>query len=124
MTKAEIKKLNTLRWEGRSASEISAILGISVNTVRSHIHRHPEVEGCKPCRNCGRPVVQHPGRKEKLFCSDKCRMEWWNSHREQVNKKAYYKLKCSYCGKEFESYGNKNRKYCCRQCYLNSLRAH
>ena len=124
MTKSEIKKLNSMRREGRSASEISKILGISVNTVRSHIRRHPDVEGCKPCRNCGRPIEQHRGRKEKLFCSDKCRMEWWNSHREQVNKKAYYKLKCSYCGKEFESYGNKNRKYCCRQCYLDSLTTH
>ena len=32
-------------------------------------------------------------------------------------------LTCQHCGKEFESYGNKNRKYCCRTCYIASRQA-
>ena len=118
MKKQEQETINAMRLQGKSASEIAWTLGISVNTVRSHIRRHPELEGGKPCKNCGRSISTLPGRKEKLFCSDRCRMIWWNSHRGQVQKKAYYRLTCSYCGKEFESYGNQNRKFCCRNCYL------
>jgi endogenous inhibitor of DNA gyrase (YacG/DUF329 family) len=120
MKKQEIKAINEMRLQGKTPGEIAWALGISVNTVRSHIRRHPELEGGKPCKNCGRPISTLPGRKEKLFCSDRCRMIWWNSHREQVQKKAYYRLTCSYCGKEFESYGNQNRKFCCRDCYRRS----
>ena len=36
---------------------------------------------------------------------------------------AHYNLTCEYCGKEFESYGNKNRKYCSRACYVASRQA-
>jgi endogenous inhibitor of DNA gyrase (YacG/DUF329 family) len=120
MKKQDMETINTMRLQGKSPAEIAWALGISVNTVRSHIRRHPELEGGKPCKNCGRPISTLPGRKEKLFCSDRCRMIWWNSHREQVQKKAYYRLTCSYCGKEFESYGNQNRKFCCRDCYRRS----
>lgn len=123
MKKQEQETINTMRLQGKSPVEIAWRLGISVNTVRSHIRRHPELHGGKSCKNCGKPISALPGRKEKLFCSGKCRMAWWNSHREQVQKKAYYRLTCTRCGKEFESYGNKNRKFCCRDCYLRSRSA-
>ena len=44
------------------------------------------------------------------------------SHQDLVNKKAYYHLTCQRCGKEFNSYGNKNRKYCSRECYAETRR--
>ena len=112
--------INNMRLEGHSPSVIAAKLGLSAGTVRSHIHRHPNIPGAKACKNCGRPLMQPKGRREKKFCSDICRMAWWNSHQEDVNRKAYYELVCQHCGKEFESYGNKNRKYCCRACYVAS----
>ena len=112
--------INNMRLEGHSPSVIAAKLGLSAGTVRSHIHRHPNISGAKACKNCGRPLMQPKGRREKKFCSDICRMAWWNSHQEDVNRKAYYELVCQHCGKEFESYGNKNRKYCCRKCYVAS----
>ena len=118
MKKQERETINAMRLQGKSPAEIAWNLGLSVNTVRSHIRRHPELQGGKPCKNCGRQITALPGRKEKRFCSDKCRMAWWNSHREQVQKKAYYTILCAHCGKEFESYGNQNRKFCCRNCYL------
>ena len=120
MKKQEMNAIHEMRLKGKNVSEIGLALGISVNTVRSHIRRHPDLEGGTPCKNCGRPISALPGRKEKLFCSDRCRMAWWNSHREQVQKKAYYKIICASCGKEFESYGNQNRKFCCRDCYRRS----
>ena len=112
--------INNMRLEGHSPSVIAAKLGIPAGTVRSHIHRHPNIPGAKACKNCGRPLMQPKGRREKKFCSDSCRMVWWNSHQTEVSRKAYYHLTCQHCGKEFESYGNKNRKYCCRACYVAS----
>lgn len=112
--------INNMRLEGHSPSVIAAKLGLSAGTVRSHIHRHPNIPGAEACKNCGKPLMQPKGRREKKFCSDACRMAWWNSHQEDVSRKAYYNLVCQHCGKEFESYGNKNRKYCCRACYVAS----
>ena len=112
--------INNMRLEGHGPSVIAATLGLSPGTVRSHIYRNPILPGTKACKNCGKPLVQPKGHREKKFCSDSCRMAWWNSHKETVNKKAYYQLVCRHCGKEFESYGNKNRKYCCRTCYVDS----
>lgn len=36
----------------------------------------------------GRRVAQQAGRKEKKFCSDKCRNKWWNAHLDQVDRRA------------------------------------
>ena len=118
MKKQERETINAMRLQGKSPAEIAWNLGLSVNTVRSHIRRHPELQGGKPCKNCGRQITTLPGRKEKRFCSDKCRMTWWNSHREAVNKKAYRTFVCEYCGKEFLSYATDSRKYCSRECYF------
>ena len=112
--------INNMRLEGHTPSVIAAKLGIPASTVRSFIHRNPDVPNTKQCLQCGRHVLQPKGRREKKFCSDRCRMDWWNSHQDAVNRKAYYTLTCEYCGKEFESYGNKNRKYCCRACYISA----
>ena len=110
--------INNMRLEGHTPSVIAAKLGIPASTVRSFIHRTPEIPNTKQCLQCGKPVIQKKHRREKKFCSDYCRMAWWNSHQDAVNRKAYYTLTCEYCGKEFESYGNQNRKYCCRTCYV------
>ena len=115
--------INNMRLEGHSPSVIAATLGLSAGTVRSHISRHPNIPNTKFCKQCGKPVLQKESRREKKFCSDACRMLWWNTHQEFVNRKAYYNLTCEYCGKEFEIYGKKNRKYCCRACYVASRQA-
>ena len=115
--------INNMRLEGHGPSVIAATLGLSPGTVRSHIHRNPIIPGTKACKNCGKPLVQPKGYREKKFCSDACRMAWWNRNKETMNKKAYYQLVCQHCGKGFESYGNKNRKYCCRTCYVASRQA-
>lgn len=116
------REINNLRIQGYGSTRIADTLGLSVNTVKSHIRRHPEVSTGLLCPECGRPIAQNPKRKTKKFCSDKCRNAWWNSHQDRVDKKAYYTLVCKCCGKEFQSYGNKNRKYCSRACYDNVRR--
>ena len=67
MKKKEIKAINEMQLQGKSASEIACNLGISINTVRSHIRRHPVLVGGNPCKNCGKSIMPVLGRKEKLF---------------------------------------------------------
>lgn len=112
--------INNMRIDGCRPVDIARKLNIPANTVRSFIKRHPEIPNTKACEQCGRFVLQTEGRKVKRFCSDSCRMAWWNSNQDKVKRKAFYTLVCKQCGKEFESYGNKNRKYCCRACYVES----
>lgn len=77
-------------------SQISQKLGISESTIKTYCRRHglgsTEVKvtpgKAKNCICCGIPVMQTSGRKEKKFCSDKCRMQWWNSNLEKVSRKA------------------------------------
>lgn len=108
--------------EGQKYKEIADILLLSPNTVKSICRR----SGIKPlssgetdsrrCRNCGATLRCNSGTKPKIFCSDHCRYAWWNKKRGLTP----YRLTCSYCGQEFISYGNKNRKFCGRECYLHS----
>ena len=78
---------------------------------------HETQDGDIPiCPQCGKTVIQLIGHKKK-FCSDRCRMDYWNSHQDQVLRKAYYTLVCKNCGRTFRCYGNAHRKFCCRSCY-------
>lgn len=75
-----------------------------------------QAPGALLCLQCGKPVIQK-SRHKKKFCSFRCRLDYWNSHPEQVYRRAYYALVCQHCGKPFQSYGNAHRKFCCRSCF-------
>ena len=62
---------------GEKPSRIAAALGLSINTVKSHVRRHFSMKTVY-CKECGVSVPQNAGRKQKKFCSDKCRIAWWN----------------------------------------------
>lgn len=121
-------KVKELRGKGYSYGKIAKALNLSENTIKTHCRRHglagvadvPEtVDGDNHyCLCCGALVAQNSGRKEKKFCSDQCRMKWWNSHLDQVQRKATYEFVCPVCKKPFTAYGNKNRKYCSHKCYI------
>lgn len=126
MTTAQKQQIEHLRRKGESYSSIAAALGIFENTVKSYCRRNNLGAGFKAkqditkenlCKNCGNPLEYTPGAKKKRFCSDKCRMAWWNSHPEAVRRKAIYHFRCKSCGAPFESYGNAHRKYCSRTCF-------
>ena len=114
MTDAQKSTVLTLRSKGMSFSKIAETVGLSVNTIKSFCSRHKG----QFCLCCGEPITQPPRVRQKKFCSDKCRMKWWNAHIKDVNRKAMYDFICSNCGKPFQAYGNNHRKYCCHRCYI------
>ena len=118
------------REKGMSYKEIADALVLSINTVKTFCKRNglggvrtiasaTDEVMVKACECCGNPVSQNPGRKQKRFCSDSCRNHWWNTHMEDVDRRANYECVCECCGKTFSSYGNKKRKYCSHSCYIN-----
>lgn len=132
MTRIEKERVRQMRLEGISHSQIASGLGLSVNTVKSYCRRNnlpgggiafaPKTDDkgdntC--CKQCGKRLVLNSKHKPKKFCSDKCRRAWWRVNNVVTpNRKAFYNLTCACCGKKFESYGNKDRKYCGHACYI------
>ncbi len=118
MVQREVNEIVRLQRCGYGYKKIAQITGLPVNGVKTYCRRHPLAQGndadVTVCKQCGKVVTQEPHRKQKLFCSDACRMAWWNAHPGRVNRKAYYTFTCALCGRAFESYGNPNRKFCSR----------
>lgn len=108
----------TLYTHKMSANDIAFILEISVSTAENYIRDLEENNEFQYCENCGRRMISIKGKKQKRFCCDKCRNEWWNSHQDLVKRKAYYIHRCACCGRKFVSYGNKNTKFCSHSCYI------
>lgn len=84
MNEKQKKGISDLRREGFGYGKIAELTGINRNTIKSYCRRHSVEkdskaslpEGMTYCKNCGTVIVQSPKRKKKLFCCDKCRMEW------------------------------------------------
>lgn len=125
MNKLPIEDISRMREDRLSYAKIAVALGASVNTIKSICQRNglggrtvlPEPD-LTVCQYCGKPITQRPGRKERRFCSDACRLAWWKNHPEHVSRKAIYALICTHCGASFDSYGNKARKFCSHACYI------
>jgi endogenous inhibitor of DNA gyrase (YacG/DUF329 family) len=126
MTRKQITQVDEMRLYGKSISTIANVLGVSENTIKSYCRRKKTIVNpitptniapdIKSCPQCGCFIKHTPGVKRKRFCSDKCRMTWWNAHPDFVNRKAFYHYKCEHCSKSFKIYGNAHRKYCSRAC--------
>lgn len=130
MNQQQIKQVEKLRESGMSYGKIAAQLGLSVNTVKAHCHRHRisndpekamEQETIGLCPQCGAHLVQTRGHRQKRFCSKKCRTAWWQTHPEQIKRSAWATAICEHCGKSFVKYGNRPRKYCSRACYIEHV---
>ena len=92
MTDNERNRVIELQHKGYGYKRIASVIGLPVNTVKSFCSRHPirddeslELKGL--CCNCRIPIEQTPHKRKKLFCSDSCRMAWWNAHPEKVKRK-------------------------------------
>lgn len=122
MTELQKQQIQRLRCEGNGYKKIAQMLDLSENTVKSFCKRNNAISAEFTCLQCSQTLKQTPNHKAKKFCSDSCRMAWWNAHPELVKRKSYYDFTCEICRKSFKSYGNSNRKYCSRACYGKSKR--
>lgn len=133
MTADQKTNVAALRQQGYGYQRIANELGITVSTVKGFCQRnritsqpvqYDEVITTKTeteklvCKCCGVPITHTAHARKKVFCSTACRLKWWNEHLDQVERKAVYSFTCAACGKEFTAYGDKERKYCCHECYI------
>lgn len=132
MTETQKEQIWKLRSEGLGYVKIAREIGVSENTVKSFCRRNAKAEAKTDmihvrkipqkhfCLQCGTEVEQTAGRKEKKFCSDRCRRKWWNAHPNEVHRRKMHQHKCLACGREFEVYGSSKRKYCSHECYIKA----
>jgi len=126
MTHGERGLIVQLRVNGLGYKRIAAELGLSLNTVQSYCRRHPtEMKAPERlpeigCLCCGAKLHYTPGAKKRKFCSDRCRLTWWNAHPETSAKRKVRVVSCIYCGMPFEVAGEQTRMYCSRICYARA----
>lgn len=122
------------RRQGYGYGKISKLINVSKSTVATYCRRNAvkpitqskdlkaserTISDNTLCKYCGSELLQSKRGQPKKFCSEICRHSWWKEHEQELNKKAYYLVTCKNCNKLFESYGNKNRKYCSHECYIS-----
>lgn len=90
------KRIAELRQQNYSYRFIGDALSLSPNTVKSICRRrHFDAIGPRKtkaekqqtvlCKNCHR-TLGRDGHKNRLFCSEACRMEWWKNNRRIIEK--------------------------------------
>ncbi len=119
MTDEERTMVTEYRAQNLGYKKIAQLTGISLSTIKSFCKRKERKKESSTCQQCGKVFIQAKGKKKKKFCSDKCRMTWWNTHRNMVGKKTFRKYICPACRKKFKVYGNVQRKYCSFDCYMD-----
>lgn len=127
MTECEVQAVTRLQGYGLDYRAIGEVTGINRETLKTFVRRHPvgtiqPVDTDGYCRCCGKPISFTAGHRVRLFCDSRCRMGYWNSHRDRVNRKKWQTFTCFRCGAEFKAYGARKRKYCSRGCYHESRR--
>ena len=68
----------------------------------------------KKCKQCGILMHQTEHCKGKKFCSDRCRIIWWNANRDLALRASAHQQICTVCGSTFFTY---HGQYCSRACY-------
>ncbi len=127
MTASQKECIKRMRKDGESYSVIADALGLSRNTVKSfclrNIRTEPQKENVAPiskgvCDQCGKGFTLYPGHRQRRFCSDRCRMAWWNAHRDLLKSTVKVEHICACCDKHFMGYAGQHRKYCSHACYI------
>lgn len=128
MTETQKGRISRMRLEGESYAAIADVLGLSRNTVKSFCLRSICTETNEKkanlvmtgtCDQCGKGFTLCPGHRKRRFCSNQCRMVWWNAHRDLLKSKIKVEHTCASCGKRFMGYKRQQRKYCSHACYIS-----
>jgi len=114
-----------LRANGESYSSIASKVDISINTIKAFCRRSNNGEeqnnsssNVELCRQCYNPLTNIENKKKKTFCSNKCRMSWWNNSQNSKNRKSNRQFTCQACEQTFIGTGKRMRKFCSRVCYF------
>ena len=127
MTDQQKKQIMAMRLRGDSHAVIADALGLSRNTVKSFCLRNLRPEPLEvqaapaltgTCAQCSTGFVLCPGHRQRRFCSDRCRMTWWNAHRDLLKSKIKVENTCACCGKRFMGYEQQRREFCSHACYI------
>lgn len=119
MTDNQKGQIDKMRQEGCGYVKIALAIGISENTVKSYCRRQKAAvikEEIDRCAECGKPIDKSK-RSSRRFCSDACRIKWWNKHPKA---KMPYTAHCACCGKEIQMRRKNERKYCSHRCYITA----
>lgn len=68
------------------------------------------------CVACGEKFVPKLKGRQRIYCSQKCSNKIHNNKRRLQTMEAGGKIKCHYCGKEFERDNESKRAYCTNKC--------
>ena len=81
MNKEQKASIIKMRSDGMTFSEIANQLQLAINTVKSFYRRNAKTKShLEACMHFGKPIVQTKHKRQKKFCSDKCRNAWWSAH--------------------------------------------
>jgi len=116
MTLIQKQRIAELRGKGTTYAAIALELGISENTVKSYCRRNKVEFAANACPECGNALLHTPHKKQKRFCSDKCRLAWWAKNPQEMKRRAVYDFVCPRCKNPFTAYGNAKRKFCSVSC--------
>ena len=117
MTNEQKQEIRAMQQAGFGYSKIAKIIGVSENTVKSFCRRQKAIivsEENDLCAQCGKPIDKSK-RSSRRFCSDDCRIKWWNKHPKADMP---YTANCACCGKEIQMRRKGERKYCSHRCYI------
>ena len=134
MTDAQARQIQEMRMKGSGYKAIGAAIGLSRDIVRNYCKKHNlagyaavvsknmklMVDGKEVCHFCGNAITQPRDWKAETLLLRKMQegMVEGAPGGNEKSEFASYELTCQHCGKTFISYGNRNRKYCSRECYI------
>ena len=124
MTEEQGIQIVKLRGQGLGYKQIANMVNLSRDSVRSYcktrgltgyvsavqMNMKELMERGDACGFCGGPMKKASTGRPRRFCCEECRRRYWKGHREEIKR--------SDKAETFESYGNKNRKFCCHEHYI------
>ncbi len=121
MNNAQQTLIDRYRKSGMKYAEIARRMNLPETTVKSYSYRNPLPDDLPGsfCPQCGRPLPVSKFRPRR-FCSGACRNKFWTALHADVKGPAGITTVCQYCGKSFQDYKAKNRKYCSHECYISA----
>ncbi len=120
MTQNEKELIGYYQRKGYGYKKIAQLVNIPSDNIKYYCRKNPAEGLSDICLGCGSPIHQTPHHKQKVFCSDVCRMKWWNRHPEIVARKFQEHI-CPHCGKTYLT-SRSGQRFCSRQCVGASRR--